>query len=125
MAQPGDVLLQPTSGRRLIFRRTAARTGGRVLECAVYYRGRESPLLEHVHADQEHQIEVLQGALLVSLCGRTQRLEPGDVLLVSAGQSHAIWNASDAPAHAIWHTFPAGQTEAKLESEWLREPVRS
>jgi quercetin dioxygenase-like cupin family protein len=90
----------------------------------VYYRGRERPPLEHVHAGQEHQLELLQGSLQVSLCGRTQRLEPGEVLLVPAGQSHAIWNASDTPAQAVWHTFPAGETEAQLESEWLREPVR-
>jgi quercetin dioxygenase-like cupin family protein len=125
MAQPGDVLLQPTSGRRLIFRRTAAQTGGRVVECAVYYRACEPRPVEHAHADQEHQLEVLEGGLEISLCGRRQRLEPGDVLLVPTGQSHAIWNASEAPAHAVWHTFPAGNTEAYLETEWLREPVRS
>ncbi len=125
MAQPGDVLRQPISGRRLIFRRTAAQTGGRSLEYTLHYRRDETQAAEHTHARQEHQLEVLDGALELSLCGRTQRLEPGDVLLVPAGMPHAVWNPFDVPSRAVWHTFPAGDTEARLEAEWLREDVRS
>src|SRR5690348_771157 len=107
MALPGDVLLHPTTGQRLIFRRTSAQTGGRVLEFAVYYRVDESSPPEHSHVDQEHQVEVLEGQLLASLSGRVQTLSAGDVLLIPAGQPHAVWNASRGPAHAVWYTFPA------------------
>src|SRR3954451_11459711 len=98
MAHPGEVLLQPSSGRRLVFRRTAAQTGGRFVEYALHYRRAELQTEEHAHAGQEHQLEVLDGALAASLCGRTQRLEPGDVLLVPAGKPHAVWNPFDVPS---------------------------
>jgi mannose-6-phosphate isomerase-like protein (cupin superfamily) len=124
MAHPGDVLLHPISGRRLTFRRTAAQTSGRVLEYTLRYPGVESPPDEHAHADQEHQLEVLDGCLQVSLSGRTQRLEPGEVLLVPAGKAHAVWNPFEVPTRAVWHTFPARDTEARLEAEWLPEKVR-
>src|SRR6185437_3191106 len=106
MAQPGDVLLHPTSGRRLIFRRTTAQTAGRVVEYTIYYRVREAMPFEHAHVDQEQQVEVLEGSLRASLAGQTQRLEPGDVLLLPAGVFHAFWNADDRPARAVWHAFP-------------------
>jgi quercetin dioxygenase-like cupin family protein len=125
MARPGDVLLHPDSGRRLVFRRTAAQTGGRVVEYAVDYPLPEAQPVEHAHADQEHQLELLEGSLDVSMGGRTRRLEPGDVLLVPPGEAHAIWHAVAAPARAVWHTFPARDTEAHLESAWLREAIRS
>jgi len=108
----------------MIFRRTTAQTAGRVLEYTIDYRPCEAHLEEHVHPEQEHQVEILEGSLEISLCGRTQHLEPGEVLLVPAGQAHVVWNGTGAPARAMWHTFPAGQTEVQLESEWLRERVR-
>ena len=124
MALPGDVLLHPTTGQRLIFRRTAAQTGGRVLEFAVYYRVGESSPPEHRHVDQEHQVEVLEGRLLASLRGRVQSLGAGDVLLIPAGEPHAVWNASSGAAHAVWYTFPARDAEVRLEAEWLSDGVR-
>jgi hypothetical protein len=45
-------------------------------------------------------------------------LRPGDVLLLCLGDSHAVWNASPRAAHAVWHTFPALDTEACLETTW-------
>jgi mannose-6-phosphate isomerase-like protein (cupin superfamily) len=124
MAQPGDVLLHPRTGRRLIFRRTAAQTAGRLLEYAIYYRVREEQPIEHRHADLEQQVEVLEGALCASVAGQAQRLEPGDVLLLPAGVCHAVWNPADRPARAVWHTFPAGEMEATLEADWQRDGRR-
>ena len=124
MANPGDVLVHPTSGRRLIFRRTTAQTSGRFLDYILHYGCEESRPVEHAHVDQEHQLEVLDGALEVSLCGRRHRLEPGDVLLVPAGKPHAAWNPFELPSRAMWHTLPAGGTETRLEVEWLHEDVR-
>lgn len=121
MAHPGDVLRHPTSGRRLIFRRTSAQTRGRLIEYDVYYTAAETRPPEHAHADQEHQVELLGGSLQASVAGRLQHLHVGDVLLISAGEAHAIWNAAAGPAHAVWHTFPARDAEAGLEANWLKD----
>jgi quercetin dioxygenase-like cupin family protein len=122
MARPGDVLSDPTLGRRLTFRRTSAQTGGRLVEYAVRYRPAEPRPEDHGHPDREHLVEVLRGSLTASLSGRIHHLAPGDVLLIANGETHAVWNASASPAHAVWHTVPALDTEAQLERCWRREP---
>lgn len=119
MAHPGDVLVHPTSGQRLIFRRTQAQTDGRLLECDVFYAPGEPRPTEHVHATQEHQIEVLTGALVAVLREQVHQLRAGDVLLIPTGDPHAVWNPSSQPAHAVWHTCPAGDIESYLETNWL------
>src|SRR3954468_7845033 len=112
MARPGDALLPPTNGQRLVFRRTTAQTHGHLLELEVDYTPRETRPEEHVHEAQEQQVEILSGALRVVLNGRLQRLGPGDVLMIPAGATHAIWNACASPARAVWHTYPALDTES-------------
>ena len=118
MARPGDVLLHPTTGKRLVFRRTAQQTAGRVLECDVFFAAHEARPDEHAHRAQEHQIEVLSGSLKACLGGRVQALRPGDVLLISPGDKHAVWNPSARGAHVVWHAFPALKTESHLEKHW-------
>jgi quercetin dioxygenase-like cupin family protein len=120
MARSGDVLNDLTSGRRLVFRRTSAQTGGRLAEYAVQY-GRDEPQpVPHVEADREHLVEVLRGHLTASLSGRIQRLGPGDVLLIRTGEPHAVWNAFDAAAEAVWQTYPALDTESQLETRYQK-----
>jgi len=118
MALPGDVLLDPTTGKRLVFRRTATQTAGRVLECDVYFEAREPRPDEHTHRAQEHQIEVMSGSLKACVGGRVQALRAGDVLLIPAGDRHAVWNPNARAAHVVWHAFPALETESRLEAQW-------
>jgi quercetin dioxygenase-like cupin family protein len=118
MARPGDVLLDPSTGKRLVFRRTSTQTAGRLLECDVYFGAREARPDEHAHRAQEHQIEVLSGSLKACLGGRVQALRPGDVLLIPPGDKHAVWNPSAKGAHVVWHAFPALETETRLEAHW-------
>jgi quercetin dioxygenase-like cupin family protein len=126
MARPGDVLLDPSTGKRLVFRRTARQTAGRVLECDLFFAAHETRPDEHAHRAQEHQIEVLSGSLKACLGGRVQALRAGDVLLIPPGDKRAVWNPSARAAHVIWHAFPALETESRLEAHWhcALEPAR-
>jgi uncharacterized RmlC-like cupin family protein len=119
MVRPGDVLHDPTSGRRLIFGRTSSQTGGRLIEYTLHYRGREQHAGPRVDADREHLVEVFRGRLVASVGGRLQQLQPGDVLLITPGMPHAIWNAFDAPAAAVWQTLPALDTELRLTATYV------
>jgi hypothetical protein len=125
MARNGDVLNDPTSGRRLVFRSTSAQTGGRLVEYAVQYGGSEPRPANRIDADREHLVEVLRGGLVASLSGHIQRLSPGDVLLITPGEPHAVWNAFDAPAEAVWQTFPALDTESRLSARFQKERTSS
>jgi quercetin dioxygenase-like cupin family protein len=118
MLQPGRVLLNPTTGQRLVVRRTAAQTRGRLIEIEIFYPpgGRRPP--DHLHPAQEELFEVLKGALRARLDGRVRVLAAGDVLVIPAGAPHALWNDGAEEAHAVWHTYPALRTEALLETLW-------
>lgn len=119
VASPGDVLIDPTTRRRLRFRRTAAQTGGRLVEFALQFSPSEPrPPSEHVDPDREHLVEVLRGSLQAVVAGHAQRLEPGGVLLIGRGESYAVWNAFEAPAEAVWQTLPARDTEARLRAHY-------
>jgi mannose-6-phosphate isomerase-like protein (cupin superfamily) len=120
MPRPGDVLLDPRSGRRLIVRRTSAQTGGRLIEYAVHYLINEARPEADVQADREHILEVVDGALEASVSGRVQSLSVGDVLLIGQGEPFAVWNALPSPAIAVWQTCPALDTEALLEADLRR-----
>ena len=116
VARAGEVLVDPTSGRRLIFRRTSTQTSGQLTEYAVYYCADEPTPEPHADADREHILEVVDGSLVACVAGRRQRLAPGDVLLIDRGQAHAVWNALPSPAAAVWQTFPALDTEGRIEA---------
>ena len=119
VASPGEVLIDPSTGRRLRFRRTTVQTGRRLVEYAIQYSPSEPrPPLEHVDPDREHLVEVLRGGLQAIVAGHLQRLEPGDVLLIGKAESYAMWNAFEAPAEAVWQTFPAQDTEARLRARY-------
>jgi quercetin dioxygenase-like cupin family protein len=118
MLRPGTVLLNPASGQRLIVRRTARETRGRLLELERFYppRGPQPP--DHVHPEQEELFEVMAGSLWARVSGREQHLDPGDVLTISAGTPHSLWNAEPVEAHVVWHTYPALDTEVLVETLW-------
>jgi mannose-6-phosphate isomerase-like protein (cupin superfamily) len=120
MARAGEVLLDPTSGRRLIFRRTSAQTGGRLTEYAVHYGAHEPRPEPRVDHDREHLLEVVEGSLMAWVAGRVQRLAAGDVLLIDTGQPHAVWNGCTSAAVAVWQTFPCLDTEAQIEARCVR-----
>jgi quercetin dioxygenase-like cupin family protein len=68
--------------------------------------------------DRGHLVEVLRGSLVASMSGRTQHLSQGDVLFITPGKPHAVWNTFDSPAEAVWQTFPALDTESRLRARY-------
>jgi hypothetical protein len=119
VASHGDVLIDPTTGRQLRFRCTAVQTGGRLVEYAIQFGASEPrPLLGHVDPDREHLVEVLRGCLQAIVGGHLHRLAPGDVLMIGRGESYSMWNAFEAAAEAVWQTFPAEDTEARLRARY-------
>ena len=62
MIRSGDTLENPVTGERIVFRKTAADTGGALVlvECVVQPGG--AVAAAHVHPHQEERFEVLRGA---------------------------------------------------------------
>ena len=79
MAKPGDILEIPALGMRIVFVRTAAETGGAVLEYDVIGRPRGFPAQGHVHPHQTERHEVISGALPRDDGRPVARARPGRV----------------------------------------------
>jgi quercetin dioxygenase-like cupin family protein len=110
VAKPGDVLEIPGLGMRIELLRTAADTGGELLEYDVVGRPRGFPVQKHVHPEQEERHEVLAGGLRVLLGGETRVLAPGEAVVIPAGAPHR---------HG-----PAGTGEGRIRVQ-LRPPLRT
>ena len=97
MARAGDVLENPATGERLTFLRTAADTGGDVLEYELEFVPRGFAVRNHLHPRQEERHEVLEGSLGIVVAGKERRLGPGDVETVPVGAQHRIFPTQETP----------------------------
>jgi len=118
MASAGDILENPFTGQNLTFRRTAADTGGELLEVESNWSqpGQEPP--QHYHPRQEEHFEVLEGELRARIGGTEHTVGAGETLAVPAGTPHSMWNPGPGPARAVWQTRPALRTEGFFELVW-------
>ncbi|MES2521754.1 MAG: cupin domain-containing protein [Gemmatimonadota bacterium] len=116
MIRAGDALTNPVTGQTLRFVRTAADTGGALLEIESTWapRGAEPP--QHFHPQQAERFTVLDGALRVRVSGVERELHAGESLDIPVAVPHSMWNAGDVPAVARWETRPALGTERLFES---------
>jgi quercetin dioxygenase-like cupin family protein len=116
MAKAGDELLNPVTGLRTMFRKTAEETSGELLQ--VDWIGEPSWTTgpDHVHPRQEERFEVLSGRLGLRADGIERVHGVGDVIVVSAGSPHAAWNAGDDEVHVLVDFRPALRTETAFEA---------
>ena len=116
MAKAGDVLENPVTGERTVFRKTAADTNGEALEYELTFVPRGFVAQEHLHPGQSERHEVLAGRLGIVVDGRERELGPGDVEVVPPKTPHRLVQLSDEPVHALFELRPALRTEQLLET---------
>ena len=118
MATAGETLENRASGQRIVFRRTAAETGGDLLEVeAVYTKPTPSRPPVHYHPYQRERFEVLSGRLEVMVDGKERTLGEGEVLTVPPGTPHAMWS-EETGTRVNWQTRPAMKTGSFFETLW-------
>jgi quercetin dioxygenase-like cupin family protein len=118
VVQAGDTFENPVSGQHLIFRKTAADTGGELLEVESIYT-KPSPYRPplHYHPRQEERFEVLSGELHTLIDGKERTLTEGEVLVIPPRIPHGMWS-EEAGTRVNWQTRPALKTEAFFELVW-------
>jgi uncharacterized protein YndB with AHSA1/START domain len=116
VARAGDVLENPTTGDRLVFLRTAAETGGELLEYELEFVPRGFAARDHLHPLQSERHEVLEGSLGLIVSGRELRLGPGNVEDVPVATQHRVFSTQDAPLKARFLLCPALESEVLLET---------
>jgi mannose-6-phosphate isomerase-like protein (cupin superfamily) len=116
VARAGDVLENPSAGERLVFLRTAAETGGEVLEYELEFVPRGFAVRDHLHPLQEERHEVLEGSLGIVAAGQERILGPGDVEVVPVATQHRIFATGDTPIRVRFASRPALESEVLLET---------
>ena len=107
MAERGEVLDNPVTGQRIIFRRTSGDTAGRLLEVeSIYMTPAPSRPPTHYHPSQEEIFRVLAGELHVVAYGGHRVLKKGETLVIVEGVRHQMW-AEKAGVRVNWQTRPA------------------
>jgi quercetin dioxygenase-like cupin family protein len=100
-------------GMRLRFVRTAAETGGELLEMEAFYAGGADAPPEHLHPNQAERFEVLEGSFRTEVGGVDRRYEAGKSFEVPAGTPHRM--AAEVPSRVRWEVRPALRTAEFFE----------
>ena len=111
MAYPGQILDNPVSGERIVFRKTAAETGGRSLAFDLYLRPDGHVPAMHVHPVVEERFTILGGRMRFRRGARRLVATEGDVVTVPPGKVHRFANAGRGPAHVLVEVQPALRME--------------
>jgi len=100
-------------GFRLLLVRTAAETGGEVLEMEATYSGAGGLPPEHLHPMQDERFEVLEGTIRAIVGGSERRYGPGETFEVPAGTPHQM--TGEGPSRTRWEVRPALRTAEFFE----------
>jgi quercetin dioxygenase-like cupin family protein len=95
MITKGQTVENPVTGERMIFHKTAADTGGELVEFELVAKPGAFVAMPHVHPYQTERFEVLSGALEVKKGRKRQVAQAGEVLEIEPGVAHSWRNASD------------------------------
>jgi quercetin dioxygenase-like cupin family protein len=116
MALRGHVIENPLSGEQITIRRTAAETGGSILEWELVLAPGGRVPSSHAHPGQEEAFTVLAGQMRFRVGGRRIIANPGDTVRVPPGTVHHFANAGNRPARVFVQTSPALSMQELLET---------
>jgi quercetin dioxygenase-like cupin family protein len=116
MAYAGQILENPITGEKIIFRQTAADTDGELLAIELVLAPGGAVPGAHVHPEQEESFEVVSGTMGFRLGMKKVIAGPGETVVVPAGKVHKFFNAGDEPAHVLVEVRPALEMERLFET---------
>jgi mannose-6-phosphate isomerase-like protein (cupin superfamily) len=116
MAYAGQILENPVSGERIVFRKTAANTAGELLAFELFLTPDGHVPGAHVHPEQEERFEVVRGTMKFRRGLETVFARAGDTVVVPPGVAHRFENAGEEPAHVLVEVRPALRMEQLFET---------
>jgi quercetin dioxygenase-like cupin family protein len=116
MAQAGVEIVNPRTGQRVRFVRTARDTGGERLELECVSAPSHEREPEHVHPGQENIFEIHSGALRFRISGAERVVRAGERVVIPPGVPHHFWVESQEEARYLQEFRPALKTEAFFEA---------
>jgi quercetin dioxygenase-like cupin family protein len=116
MINPGDTIVNPVTGERIVFHKTSASTNGEFVEIEVFVQPGGVVAAAHVHPYQSERFEILGGTIGMKVGRKKIEARYGDVVTVEPGTAHKFWNAGDDELHFVCVVRPALQFEQLLET---------
>ncbi|HVE99718.1 MAG TPA: cupin domain-containing protein [Rubrobacteraceae bacterium] len=107
MAHAGEVIENPVTGERVVFRQTAGDKGGELLQFDHYLKVNGIGPYEHFHPRQHERFRVVSGTMGVRLDGREHVLRAEEEITIPPGAKHTWWNAGEEELHQITEFRPA------------------
>jgi quercetin dioxygenase-like cupin family protein len=107
VVQVGEIMENPASGERFVWRATAASTGGEYCEFDLFLAPGARIAAAHRHPSQLETFSVLSGTLEMHIGGRQRVVPTGEEAAVPAATEHALGNPSDEPAHVVCRITPS------------------
>ncbi|MBV9535299.1 MAG: cupin domain-containing protein [Solirubrobacterales bacterium] len=90
MAHAGQTIVNPVSGERITFRKTAADTNGEYLEIDVELTPDGAVPGMHVHPHQEERFEIISGNLRFHRGPKKIDVKAGDVVVVDPARQTSL-----------------------------------
>jgi len=112
----GRIIQNPASGERIVLRRTATETGGRLCEFELHLAPGARVPAGHLHPEQEERFTVLDGRVRFRLGRRSMIAGRGQTVTVRPGVAHWFANAGPAQARLLVEARPALHMEDLLET---------
>jgi mannose-6-phosphate isomerase-like protein (cupin superfamily) len=116
MIHAGDVIENPVTGERLVFRQTSRETNGEAVVLEAFVKPSGFVAAAHVHPHQEERFQVLRGTIGFRVGRKKLVAGPGQRVTVPAGTAHKFWNAGDDEVHFVCEVRPALQFEQLIET---------
>jgi mannose-6-phosphate isomerase-like protein (cupin superfamily) len=116
MAYAGQILENPVSGERIVFRKTSADTDGELLAFELFLTPDGHVPGAHVHPQQEERFEVVEGTMKFRKGLETVFARAGDTVVVPPRVVHRFENAGEEPAHVLVEVRPALRMEQLFET---------
>ena len=116
MIQAGDVIENPVTGERLVFRKTSRETNGEAVVLETFVKPNGFVAAAHVHPHQEERFLIVRGTVGFRLGREKIVADPGHRVTVPAGTAHKFWNAGEGEAHFVCEVRPALQFEALIQT---------
>jgi len=107
----GRAIGNPISGERIVIRKTAAETDGKLLAFDLFLPPGGHVTAGHVHPEQEERFTVVSGKMRFRLGPRKIQAGPGDTVIIPAGRAHWFGNAASGISHAQVEVRPALRME--------------
>src|SRR3954454_16693147 len=107
MAKAGQTVVNAATGERVTFVRTAADTGGELLELELVWPlpGKRAPA--HVHPEMEERYEVVSGTAAFRIGGEERTAAAGESVVVPPGRRPLAWNPTQDPVRLRIEMRPA------------------